>query len=64
MIAYINHYGQRVCKCSVCGYQSVWQPSWSWYGSLRDEDDGKPVDAVCSDGCKAKYKPALKEKRS
>lgn len=37
--------------CSVCGAVELWGPTWSWYGSLLDEDYSEPVPKFCSKTC-------------
>jgi hypothetical protein len=56
----------RIWTCSVCKKQERWNKSWSWYGSLREEEDfgfdDHQRNAVCSEACKALHKPVkLKE---
>ena len=43
---------KAVYTCSVCGKVSIWGDSWSWYGSYKELDDGKPIITVCSEKCK------------
>lgn len=40
--------------CSVCGTVGLWGPSWQWFGSYKDLDEGKPIVKVCSEACKKK----------
>jgi len=51
---------QRLHKCTVCGRVGKWGPSWSWYGSYRDIDEGRSVVKVCSDECRRQASRALK----
>lgn len=49
--------------CSICGKVEAWDPDkWSWFGSYKQMEDGKPVVKFCSQDCanthKAKRKPA------
>lgn len=37
-------------RCSVCHYCAEWGPSWIWYGSYRDQDDGT-IAKFCSTEC-------------
>lgn len=52
--------GVRLHTCSVCGKAEPWGPTWSWYGSLMDCDNGDVVK-YCGPDCfnkrKAKHKP-------
>lgn len=43
---------KRMHTCCVCGKTSEWNLSWSWFGSEKELEDGKPVFKVCSDRCK------------
>ena len=38
--------------CTVCRVVGPWGPSWQWYGSYRDLDEGRPVAKICSDACR------------
>ncbi len=38
--------------CSMCGKIEPWSDDWSWYGSYKEFEDGKPILKFCSDGCK------------
>lgn len=49
--------------CSVCGRRAQWGSSWTWWGSWRDLDDGKPVYKFCSDACRQKAAEAIIEQR-
>lgn len=44
--------GERYHTCSVCRKMGKWTASWSWYGSYKDLDDGKPIIKVCSEKCR------------
>ena len=46
---------KRLYTCVVCGKTDVWSDDWSWYGSLKNLDDGDVKIKVCSDVCKAKH---------
>ena len=39
--------------CTVCGRRDNWGDSWQWYGSLRDQEDGKAIIKTCSDKCRS-----------
>lgn len=41
--------------CCVCGKNSDWDKTWTWYGSYKDLDDGNDVDETCSDECREIY---------
>ncbi len=43
----------RLHLCAACGLSDAWGPTWEWYGSLRDEDDGKAIKS-CSAACRQK----------
>jgi endogenous inhibitor of DNA gyrase (YacG/DUF329 family) len=38
-------------KCTTCGGESPWGPSWKWFGSYRDLDNDEPIMKFCSDSC-------------
>lgn len=40
-------------RCSVCGMCGEWDDSWSWFGSLLDEDAGT-IAKFCSKECEHK----------
>lgn len=44
----------RLHECCKCGAVGPWDENWSWYGSMKDMDDGKPVRMFCSAACRAK----------
>lgn len=41
----------QIHTCSGCGKQETWGPTWIWYGSLREWDEGKPIYKACSVAC-------------
>lgn len=41
--------------CVICNKTDVWSDSWSWYGSLKDLDDGDVKIKVCSEACYFEY---------
>lgn len=45
---------KTIHRCSVCGTEGHWSKDWSWFGSIRDIEDGNPVEKFCSDDCKEK----------
>lgn len=46
---------KRIHTCSICRRKDTWGPTWSWFGSIKEEEDGKPVPKFCSDECKARH---------
>lgn len=44
--------GVRVWICGVCGHHGQWGPGWAIHGSIRDEENGKPVLIACSVQCR------------
>jgi hypothetical protein len=46
--------GGKLHTCSVCGKVEQWGPSWSWYGSWADIDNGRKVAKYCSPECQDK----------
>lgn len=42
----------RPHRCNVCGAVGPWSSKWSWWGSVKDLDDSKPVVKICSEVCK------------
>lgn len=49
--------GRLLHCCCVCLNCEVWSASWSYYASMKEEDDGAPYPKFCSDSCKAKAGP-------
>lgn len=50
-------------QCDWCGAKDFWHARWSWFGSYRDEEDGKVVK--CCGCCKPSEREAedkLREK--
>jgi len=45
----------RSYTCGECGKIEAWLPSWRWYGSWQDLEDGKPVLHFCSDACQEAF---------
>ncbi len=41
----------KLHECSACWMRAPWGPSWGWYGSYAEMEDGKPVVKLCSDAC-------------
>ncbi len=46
--------GRPLHACCMCGEVGLWGATWSWFGSLKDEDDGTPVAKFCTSICAAK----------
>lgn len=44
--------GQRLHTCSACKSVDLWSDSWSWYGSMADWDDGRPLIKACCAACR------------
>lgn len=44
--------GKALHCCVVCNKLSPWGDKWAWYGSLKEEDDGTPIQKFCSNKCK------------
>lgn len=40
-------------KCDDCKTVSAWEEGWSWYGSIKDWDDGEILPTYCP-SCTAK----------
>lgn len=38
--------------CTACGRTATWGPTWSWYGSMADADEGRPLVKACCDECR------------
>lgn len=57
---YANPSG-KVHTCAICGTQGEWKKPWTWYGSYKELDDGKPILKFCSDVC-AKQREEFEEK--
>jgi len=62
-VSEIDSEGRRIHTCSACGTQDVWGPTWSWYGSIRDLDDGAPIFKACSTACAARRDEAVARER-
>ena len=43
---------KRLYKCDVCGKVENWNNEWQWFGSYKDQEDGKPILYVCSVKCR------------
>lgn len=41
--------------CTVCATTGEWGPSWSWFGSLIDVDNGRNVPKFCGDVCRDQW---------
>ena len=49
--------GAPLHACCMCDTLAPWGATWSWYGSVEEEDEGKPVAKFCSAPCKARAGP-------
>lgn len=38
--------------CNGCGHRGIWNENWSWYGSLKELEDGDDLPTFCSDTCR------------
>lgn len=45
--------GRLLHACCVCPTLDVWGETWSYYASVKEEDDGTPYPKFCSAACKA-----------
>jgi hypothetical protein len=45
--------------CNGCGNWGEWSQEWSWFGSLRDREQGRPIIKVCSNECRAAVQARL-----
>jgi len=50
--------GRNLYLCAVCGTWGTWGLGWQWWGSMDDAEA-----YVCSDDCKARFKPARRARR-
>ena len=46
---------ERIYTCSACGTKGKWGAEWSWYGSWRAVDEGKPIVYCCSVVCRRQH---------
>lgn len=44
--------GRLIHCCCICGLDAIWSGSWSYYGSLKQLDDGEVLPKFCSDACR------------
>jgi hypothetical protein len=42
----------RLHRCTICGRVGSWGPTWEWWGSAKDLDEGRPVVKICSSACR------------
>lgn len=56
----------RLWTCCKCGKVDVWGRGWSWWGSLKEREDGnigsEGCPIVCSTACRAKVTDADRRK--
>ena len=53
--------GRAVHFCTQCGKAEPWGPTWVWYGSYKDWDDGVPLQKACSMPCAKALWPDFSE---
>lgn len=46
----------QIHECSVCHVREGWGPNWSWWGSWKAIDDGKPIRKFCSSVCRRAWR--------
>lgn len=49
-----DRHGRLLHSCCICGKLDRWGKSWSFYGSLKDEDDCVALPKFCSKACQSK----------
>jgi hypothetical protein len=49
--------GRLLHCCCICLKVAVWGPFWSWYGSIKEAEDGITTAKFCSAECAAKAGP-------
>lgn len=43
-------------RCDDCGAESLWGPTWSYYGSLLEADESPgTLPTFCSDACATEW---------
>lgn len=47
----VDHRPPPQHTCSVCAQVAAWGPTWQWFGSHKDLDDGRPILKICSEAC-------------
>lgn len=52
----------KVHQCSVCNDRGPWTDDWSWFGSWKAVDDGKPIKKFCSKECRLVFSPKRPER--
>ena len=59
-VAFQGKRGAKVWRCSHCGKEDVWRDGWEYFGTLECRVCSREgVEAVvCSDACRAAYKPS------
>lgn len=43
---------KKIYTCSVCSNLFNWQDGSCWFGSLKDQEDGKPLIYCCTNDCR------------
>jgi hypothetical protein len=46
--------GRLLHCCCICGHLDVWSGGWSYFGSLKELDEGTPVPKFCSEECRSR----------
>lgn len=46
----------RLHSCDACGSVGPWTDSWLWFGSYKNQDDGKKIVKTCSEACRVEAK--------
>lgn len=49
----------RLHTCCVCGRIAPWDDNWMWFGTMKQIDDGKPVQKFCSSACRKPGHPRV-----
>lgn len=53
---------KKIYRCSICSNVFNWERGKSsWYGSMKAQEDGKPLVYYCSSECKEKHLPKKKK---
>src|SRR5689334_16853117 len=46
-------HGRLLHCCCICGACEIWSATWSYYGSVKQLDDGEVLPKFCSNKCRA-----------
>ena len=55
---YFQH-GPPIYTCNQCGTRFDWHMGASWFGSIKEWDEGDPLLYACSDPCRELISAAL-----